>query len=196
MNDWLIQQGNRESTDGPDSRFADRLTGDHHICLGRFEEGRANCCGPGYALKSMNWKRGSRIPAVASARLNRKAQSFPAGPWTGKNITGTRSENWKRRKSACQKILNGWPERFLRIAGEKLSDLNTKQLDTLLKPLNEKLTEFRNTVENAHKQETAQHEVMKEKIGDLEKLNERLHDDATNLSRALTTNVKAQGSWG
>jgi DNA recombination protein RmuC len=37
---------------------------------------------------------------------------------------------------------------------------------------------------------------MKEKIGDLEKLNERLHDDATNLSRALTTNVKAQGSWG
>ena len=30
----------------------------------------------------------------------------------------------------------------------------------------------------------------------LEKLNERLHDDATNLSRALTTNVKAQGNWG
>jgi len=37
---------------------------------------------------------------------------------------------------------------------------------------------------------------MKEKIGDLEKLNERLHQDATNLSRALTTNVKAQGNWG
>jgi len=94
-------------------------------------------------------------------------------------------------------------DNFERLAGkifqdrtEKLSDLNTKQLDSLLKPLGEKLTEFRNTVENAHKQETAQHQVMKEKIGDLEKLNERLHDDATNLSRALTTNVKAQGSWG
>ena len=94
-------------------------------------------------------------------------------------------------------------DNFERLAGkifqdrtEKLSDLNTKQLDSLLKPLGEKLTEFRTTVENAHKQETAQHQVMKEKIGDLEKLNERLHDDATNLSRALTTNVKAQGSWG
>ena len=94
-------------------------------------------------------------------------------------------------------------ENFERLAGkifeqrsEKLSELNTKQLDALLKPLGEKLTEFRNTVENAHKQETAQHEVMKEKIGDLEKLNQRLHQDATNLSRALTTNVKAQGNWG
>jgi len=38
--------------------------------------------------------------------------------------------------------------------------------------------------------------VMKEKIGDLEKLNERLHEDATNLSRALTSSVKAQGNWG
>ncbi len=94
-------------------------------------------------------------------------------------------------------------ENFERLAGkifedrsEKLSELNTKQLDVLLKPLGEKLTEFRNTVENAHKQETVQHEVMKEKIGDLEKLNERLHEDATNLSRALTSNVKAQGNWG
>jgi DNA recombination protein RmuC len=94
-------------------------------------------------------------------------------------------------------------ENFERLAGrifedrsEKLSDLNTKQLDAILKPLSEKMTEFRNTVEHAHKEETAQHRVMKEKIGDLEKLNERLHEDASNLSRALTGNVKAQGNWG
>jgi len=94
-------------------------------------------------------------------------------------------------------------ENFERLAGkifearsEKLSDLNTKQMDAILKPLSEKILEFRNTVERAHKEETAQHRVMKEKIGDLEKLNERLHEDATNLSRALTSNVKAQGSWG
>ena len=94
-------------------------------------------------------------------------------------------------------------ENFERLAGkifedrsEKLSDLNTKQMDAILKPLSEKILEFRNTVESAHKEETAQHRVMKEKIGDLEKLNERLHEDATNLSRALTSNVKAQGNWG
>jgi DNA recombination protein RmuC len=105
-----------------------------------------------------------------------------------------------RKLEEAEKRLSG---NFERLAGkifeersEKLSDLNTKQLDILLKPLGEKLTEFRSTVESAHKQETAQHQVMKEKIGDLEKLNARLHQDATNLSRALTSNVKAQGNWG
>lgn len=94
-------------------------------------------------------------------------------------------------------------DNFERLAGkifeersQKLSDLNTKQLDAILKPLGEKLGEFRATVEKTHRDETAQHEVMKEKIGSLEKLNERLHEDATNLSRALTSNVKAQGNWG
>jgi DNA recombination protein RmuC len=94
-------------------------------------------------------------------------------------------------------------DHFERLAGrifeersQKLSDLNTKQIDGLLKPLGEKLNEFRSTVETSHREETAQHQVMKAKIGDLEKLNERLHEDATNLSRALTSNVKAQGNWG
>jgi DNA recombination protein RmuC len=114
-----------------------------------------------------------------------------------------REEHYREQIRKLEEAEKRLSENFERLAGkifedrsEKLSDLNTKQLDTLLKPLSEKLTEFRNTVENAHKQETAQHQVMKEKIGDLEKLNERLHDDATNLSRALTTNVKAQGNWG
>jgi DNA recombination protein RmuC len=94
-------------------------------------------------------------------------------------------------------------ENFERLAGrifeersEKLASLNTRQLDALLRPLAEKLGEFRMTVESSHRAETAQHEVMKAKLGELEKLNERLHEDATNLSRALTGNVKAQGNWG
>jgi DNA recombination protein RmuC len=94
-------------------------------------------------------------------------------------------------------------ENFERLAGkifeqrsEKLSDMNRKQLDGLLKPLSEKLTEFRSSVEGSRRDGTAQHEVLKAKLGELEKLNERLHEDASNLSRALTTNVKAQGNWG
>ncbi len=94
-------------------------------------------------------------------------------------------------------------EHFERLAGrifeersEKFSDLNRKQLDTLLSPLSEKLTEFRNTVTETHRQETAQHQVLQSKLKDLEQLNERLHEDATHLTRALTTNVKAQGNWG
>lgn len=114
-----------------------------------------------------------------------------------------REEHYREQVAKLEAAEKRLSENFERLAGkifeersEKLSDLNTRQMDAILKPLGEKLTEFRTTVESAHRQETAQHQVMKEKIGDLEKLNERLHEDATNLSRALTTNVKTQGNWG
>ena len=114
-----------------------------------------------------------------------------------------REQHYREQIEKLEQAEKRLAEHFERLAGrifeersQKLSDLNTKQIDSLLKPLGEKLSEFRSTVESAHREETAQHRVMKAKIGDLEKLNERLHEDATNLSRALTSNVKAQGNWG
>lgn len=94
-------------------------------------------------------------------------------------------------------------ENFERLAGrifeersEKLSALNERQLETMLKPLGEQLNEFRRTVTETHRDETAQNRVLREKLKELEQLNVRLHDDATNLTRALTSNVKTQGNWG
>lgn len=127
----------------------------------------------------------SRRNAVLATRLSDREQHYMEQVQKLEDAESRLAENFER--------LAG---RIFEDRSEKLSDLNTRQLDSLLKPLGEKLTEFRNTVEHAHRQETAQHQVMKEKIGDLEKLNDRLHKDATNLSRALTGNVKAQGNWG
>jgi DNA recombination protein RmuC len=114
-----------------------------------------------------------------------------------------REQHYREQVAKLEEAEKRLAENFERLAAkifedrsQKLSDLNTKQIDIILKPLGEKLNEFRTTVESAHRAETAQHQVMKAKIVDLEKLNERLHEDATNLSRALTTNVKAQGNWG
>lgn len=114
-----------------------------------------------------------------------------------------REQHYREQIDKLEQAEQRLAENFERLAGrifedrsQKLSDLNAKQLDAILKPLGEKLTEFRSTVESAHREETAQHQVMKAKIIDLEKLNERLHEDATNLSKALTGSVKAQGNWG
>lgn len=114
-----------------------------------------------------------------------------------------RERNFQQQIQQLEQAELRLSENFERLAGkifeersEKFSDLNRKQLDTLLSPLNEKLTEFRNTVTETHRQETAQHQVLQSKLKDLEQLNERLHEDATHLTRALTTNVKAQGNWG
>lgn len=92
---------------------------------------------------------------------------------------------------------------FERLAGkifeersEKLTQLNEKQLETVLKPLGEQLNDFRRTVAQTHRDETAQNRVLQEKLKQLEQLNVRLHEDATNLTRALTASAKTQGNWG
>ncbi len=114
-----------------------------------------------------------------------------------------REKNFQQQIRQLEQAELRLSEHFERLAGrifeqrsEKLSDLNRKQLDSLLSPLSEKLTEFRNAVTETHRQETAQHQVLHSRLKDLEQLNERLHEDATHLTRALTTNVKAQGNWG
>lgn len=114
-----------------------------------------------------------------------------------------REDHYREQVAKLEEAEKRLSENFERLAGkifeersEKLSDLNRKQLDTLLNPLSEKLTEFRNTVTETHKHETAQHEVLQAKLRELEQLNVRLHEDATNLTRALTSSVKAQGNWG
>ena len=112
-------------------------------------------------------------------------------------------EHLRGQISALQLAEQRLGENFERLAGKifeersgKLSELNRTQLEVLLGPLSEKLTEFRNTVTETHRQETAQHHVMQAKLQELGQLNVRLHEDATNLTRALTASSKSQGNWG
>lgn len=100
----------------------------------------------------------------------------------------------------AEKRLN---EAFERLAGrvfedraKKLGELNEKQIDTLLKPLGEKLNDFRRAVTESHQEETKSHAALRERLLHLEKLNERLNEEARNLTRALTADVKSQGAWG
>jgi DNA recombination protein RmuC len=114
-----------------------------------------------------------------------------------------REEHFREQIARLEQAEQRLTENFERLAGkifaersEKLSDLNRKQLDALLNPLHQRIIEFRHTVTETHKNETAQHEVLQARLRDLEQLNVRLHDDATRLTRALTSNAKAQGNWG
>ncbi|MDX1380055.1 MAG: DNA recombination protein RmuC [Xanthomonadales bacterium] len=126
-----------------------------------------------------------RARTVAETRLEEQARHF---------------EQQKATLEAAEKRLN---ETFERLAGrvfedraKKLGELNEKQIDTLLKPLGEKLNDFRRAVTESHQEETKSHAALRERLLHLEKLNERLNEEARNLTRALTADSKAQGNWG
>lgn len=112
-------------------------------------------------------------------------------------------EHYKRERLALESAEKRLSEQFERLAGQvfdqrskQFTELSEKQLGVLLQPLTKDLESFRGKVESTHAEELKQHAALREKLKQMESLNERLHEDATNLTRALTTDVKSQGGWG
>ncbi|HET6565472.1 MAG TPA: DNA recombination protein RmuC [Xanthomonadales bacterium] len=195
MNDWLISQGISTAQAGI---WAGMLIGLLLAVLAAWISAR----------KASQAERDRLAPEIADLEKRLDESRVQLSEVNQENASmlarsEERERNFQQQIRQLEQAELRLSEHFERLAGkifeersEKLSNLNRKQLDTLLSPLSEKLTEFRNTVTETHRQDTAQHQVLQSKLKDLEQLNERLHEDATHLTRALTTNVKAQGSWG
>lgn len=94
-------------------------------------------------------------------------------------------------------------EQFRNIASRILEDrqtaftaTNKKELNEILTPFREGLSEFRKKVEDTRKEDIADLTSLKKEIEGLGKLNTRLSEDARNLAMALKSEVKVQGNWG
>lgn len=118
--------------------------------------------------------------------------SWVASSVSRRNAAEEAGESERRMNNAFEHLAG----RIFEERSDKLSQVNEKQIEAILKPLGQQLNDFRRTVAETHRDETAQNRVLQEKLKQLEQLNVRLHDDATNLTRALTRNSKAQGNWG
>ncbi|HWV22514.1 MAG TPA: DNA recombination protein RmuC [Devosia sp.] len=77
----------------------------------------------------------------------------------------------------------------LKSHGETFSRQNREQVDTLLKPLQDKITEF-------HKNLVEDRSAMGERIRALAESNLQITTEAQNLTRALKGNSQTQGAWG
>lgn len=73
---------------------------------------------------------------------------------------------------------------------------NRENIEAILKPLNEKLIEFKSKVEETYDKESKQRFSLEERIRELVALNNQISNDANNLTKALKGNNKIQGNWG
>jgi len=80
--------------------------------------------------------------------------------------------------------------------GQKLVQQNISNLDSLLKPLGERLKEFQVRVEETYDKESKQRFSLQSEIQKLVELNTQISEDAVNLTNALKGSSKTQGSWG
>lgn len=78
----------------------------------------------------------------------------------------------------------------------RFTDINKSNMDAILKPLGEKLSEFKTKVEETYDKESKQRFSLEERIRELVALNSQISTDANNLTKALKGSNKIQGNWG
>ena len=86
--------------------------------------------------------------------------------------------------------------RILEEKSRKFTDQNRENLDTILSPLKEKISEFEKRVNDVYTSETRERAALAEQLKNLHELNKQMTEEANNLTRALKGNTKTQGSWG
>jgi DNA recombination protein RmuC len=70
------------------------------------------------------------------------------------------------------------------------------QLDSVLKPLGEKIKDFEKRVADSYNQESKDRFSLIKEVKNLQELNSRISQDAINLTNALKGESKTQGTWG
>lgn len=79
---------------------------------------------------------------------------------------------------------------------EKFTSLNRDNLDMILRPLGENIDLFRKKVEEVYLTEAKERFSLGREVKNLRELNDRLSNEANNLTHALRGDSKIQGDWG
>ena len=98
----------------------------------------------------------------------------------------------KRMNTEFENLSN----RIFQSKTEDFTKLNAEHLGDLLRPLDEKIKDFKEKVEQVYSTEAKERFSLGERIKELVELNNRLSEDANNLTRALKGDSKMQGNWG
>lgn len=79
---------------------------------------------------------------------------------------------------------------------DRFSKSSKTLLDSTLGPLRDQLAEFRRRVDNVYASDSEGRVKLLHEISSLKSINQRMSEEAVNLTRALKGDSKAQGSWG
>lgn len=105
----------------------------------------------------------------------------------------------KRRTEELEHLKSHFKSLSAEILSEQskqFSETNRESMDVLLKPFRDKITDFRERVEQIYSHENIQRGELKNELKHLMELNHRITTETTNLTNALRGNSKVQGDWG
>lgn len=111
-------------------------------------------------------------------------------------------EHQQQRLSDLQNARDELRAQFAELAGkifdereQRFAETSQQRLGQLLDPLKERIQAFEKRVEESYQNEARERFSLAKELERLQQLNQRLGDEATNLTRALK-GQKTQGNWG
>jgi DNA recombination protein RmuC len=109
----------------------------------------------------------------------------------------------QEKLALLERVREDFKDKFASLANEmleeksrKFTEQNQTNLGTLLNPLREQLGDFRKRVDEVYDKESRERQLLKVEIDSLKNLNQRISEDAINLTRALKGESQTQGGWG
>jgi len=105
----------------------------------------------------------------------------------------------KQNAEQSEQLQKALSERFENLANRIFDEKDRKSTDKIkmvLEPIGKDLEQFRKKVEELNSGTADRMTVLSTKIEDLQKLNQTITEETSNLTRALKGDVKKQGNWG
>jgi len=107
-----------------------------------------------------------------------------------------RIESLNEAKEALTSQFKNLANEILDDKSKRFTEQNLTSLDALLKPLQTKLSEFKEQVNTSYGNEARERFALKSEIERLANLNLRMSDETRSLTQALKGDSKVQGNWG
>ena len=153
------------------------------------------------ALTATLEERGTRIPQLEQELIGyQAAREENARLLSALNLERRQADEKLKllaeAKEALAEQFQNLANRIFEEKGEKLMQQNVANLDTLLKPLGERLKEFQVRVEETYDKESKQRFSLQNEIQKLVEANAKMSVEALNLTNALKGDSKTQGAWG
>ena len=196
----------QSATDSIDAITADLVEAREVIC--QLQEDRDNARHDVTRLA----EKVTQIPALQGELSTQRQKSEDLreqleGTRRAAKIYETELENERKQSAEKLKLLTDAKDelsnQFKALAGEildqksqKFTEQNQANIQHLLKPLREQLTNFDKRVVDARAADAKEREQVRLDLQRIHELGAELNTNATELTRALKSDVKAQGTWG
>ncbi|MFD2229009.1 DNA recombination protein RmuC [Alkalimarinus sediminis] len=143
------------------------------------------------------------LVAELQGQVSLKEQQLTQAELMYEELNEKERQYWQEKLALLDENKNQLKQEFENLANQifqdkqkHFSEQSKQGLDALLNPLKDQLTGFRQKIDDVYVNEAKERASLKAQIDVLYKLNQRITDEASNLTKALKGDKKLQGTWG